>query len=65
MSRAIEDAVAKAMGNQRRELHVATLSLLLGEMIRATDVYQVRALLLALAGDLEEFDRGPSPGTAS
>lgn len=57
MSDALEDARVKAMGDQRRELHAWTLTLVLGEMIRVSGVGKVRALLLAIAEDLEEFDR--------
>ena len=53
------------MGDQARELHTLTFTLLLGEMIRRIGVHQVRALLLGVAGDLEEFDGGPTDPAAS
>ncbi|CAB5079535.1 hypothetical protein UFOVP143_12 [uncultured Caudovirales phage] len=57
---AIDEARDRAMGDQRLELHTLTLTLLLGEMVRAIGVHHVRALLLGVADELEEFDRGPS-----
>ena len=60
MSRTIEDACAKAMGDQARELHMLTMTLLLGEMIRRIGVNSVRTLLLGVAEELEEFDQGPT-----
>lgn len=65
MTDALEDARVRAMGDQRRELHAAVLQFVLGEMIRVGGVGKVRALLLAIAADLEEFDRGASPGSGS
>lgn len=65
MSRAIDKSRERAMGDQRQELHARTLELVLGEMTRCSSVHDVRELLLAIAADLEEFDRGPSPGSAS
>lgn len=58
MTDALEDARCRAMGDQRRELHAQVLTLVLGEMLRVSSVGAVRALLLAVAEDLREFDRG-------
>jgi hypothetical protein len=46
---ALDDAAAMAIGDQRRELHVVNMSLLLGEM--------VRSIGMAIAEELQEFDR--------
>jgi len=58
MSRAIDEAIRRAMADQTRELHCRTLHLLLGEMVRRAGVSHVRELLLGIAADLEEFDNG-------
>ena len=54
--RSIDDARIKSMGDQERELHVATLELLLGQMVRRIGVGRLRKLLNSIADDLAEFE---------
>ena len=55
---AFEEATARAIYRQERLLHIKTLELLLGSMVRQQGVTPVRLLLLAIADDLSEFDKG-------
>lgn len=54
----IDDLIAKSLANQAQELHARNLELLLGQMVRSMGVHHVRKLLLDIAEDLKEFDRG-------
>lgn len=58
MTRSLDAALTKALGDQRRELHFNTLMLVLGEMIAVLGIGPVRQLLQTVADDLAEFDNG-------
>lgn len=58
MSETIRDAMAKSMGDQTRELHLNTLSLVLSCMAASIGIHHVRAILLGVAEELAEFDKG-------
>ena len=51
-----DKAISRAMGDQERELHINTMTLLLSSMTRRIGVHRVRMLLIGLADELKEFD---------
>lgn len=51
-----DKAIARAMGDAERELHIQTMILLMSAMVRRIGVHRVRMLLIDLAKEMEEFD---------
>lgn len=55
MTSELDKAVARAIDKHERLLHLKTLELLLGSMVRRSGIREVRRLLLWYARHLKEF----------
>ena len=61
MSQELERKAAAAIDKHERLLHLKTLELLLGAMVRRAGISDVRVVLKRYLDDLGEFDRhGPA-----